>query len=272
MALDFERIFEEDKSTEVEVEVVTGDQVYQEESFIPPSPLQQALEAGIVTTSSVPTQQGPPQDLEISEEAKARFLLHKPVLDKLVIDVKALKVVDDEANEKIIAMGGKAWALYKKIDAIKDDIWEPYKTFQKKLKSFSSKYLDPLDEIKKLAKKKSDEYDHAKIIKQREEKAKEEARLNSLQTLINEEAAKAGVETVTLAPSTSVVMGGTTRSASGSSKSMKLEWQGEVINPDEVPREYCSPDPKKIDAAIKGGIRVMAGVKIEEIPVSRLRS
>jgi DNA polymerase III alpha subunit (gram-positive type) len=42
-------------------------------------------------------------------------------------------------------------------------------------------------------------------------------------------------------------------------------WVFELENPNNVPREYCSPDPVKLGAAIKkGGLRTIPGVRIFE--------
>jgi hypothetical protein len=54
------------------------------------------------------------------------------------------------------------------------------------------------------------------------------------------------------------------RTAEGSSYS-KFSWKGRVVEPDLVPRDLCSPDQKKIDAAVKGGVRQISGCIVEEI-------
>lgn len=45
-------------------------------------------------------------------------------------------------------------------------------------------------------------------------------------------------------------------------KGMTTYWKHEIENMDVVPREFCSPDPVKINAAIKSGVRAIAGVRI----------
>lgn len=47
-------------------------------------------------------------------------------------------------------------------------------------------------------------------------------------------------------------------------------WTFEIIDPDKVPREYCSPDPTKIRLAVQQGIRKIGGTRIfEETQTSR---
>lgn len=43
---------------------------------------------------------------------------------------------------------------------------------------------------------------------------------------------------------------------------IKDHWIGEIIDAALIPAEFCSPDPKKIKAAIDLGTRTIAGVKI----------
>ena len=45
-------------------------------------------------------------------------------------------------------------------------------------------------------------------------------------------------------------------------KGIVKSWQYEVVAADVVPSEFCSPDDKKISAAIKAGVREIAGVLI----------
>jgi hypothetical protein len=54
------------------------------------------------------------------------------------------------------------------------------------------------------------------------------------------------------------------RTSEGSSYS-KFSWKGRVLDPALVPREYCAPDQKLIDAAVKGGVRNIPGCIVEEI-------
>jgi len=49
----------------------------------------------------------------------------------------------------------------------------------------------------------------------------------------------------------------------GSAK-VESEWICKIVNPDEVPREYCSPDEKKLKQAAKSGIRSIPGCEITE--------
>ncbi len=47
-------------------------------------------------------------------------------------------------------------------------------------------------------------------------------------------------------------------------KSLRKEWTFSIIDKDNIPRQYLIPDEKAIKAAVKGGQREIAGIKIYE--------
>ena len=54
-----------------------------------------------------------------------------------------------------------------------------------------------------------------------------------------------------------------TRTAEGSSYT-KDKWVCKIVTPELVPREYCEPVQKLLDAAVKGGVRHITGCEITE--------
>jgi colicin import membrane protein len=63
-----------------------------------------------------------------------------------------------------------------------------------------------------------------------------------------------------------------TRSETGAAAFTKKPWKAEITNPDEVERAFCSPDMKKINEAVKAGIREMKGVRIYQDQQVNFRS
>jgi hypothetical protein len=64
----------------------------------------------------------------------------------------------------------------------------------------------------------------------------------------------------------------TVRSETGSSSYQAKRWKGDIYNPTLVPAAYCTPDQKKIDEAIKAGVRGIPGVRIFEDVEVRFRA
>lgn len=63
-----------------------------------------------------------------------------------------------------------------------------------------------------------------------------------------------------------------TRTETGAAAFTKRPWKAEVTNPDEVDRAFCSPDMKKINEAVKAGVREMKGVRIYQDQQVNFRS
>jgi hypothetical protein len=64
-----------------------------------------------------------------------------------------------------------------------------------------------------------------------------------------------------------------TRSSRGAVATLSERWDFEVVNPADVPREYCSPDPQKIRLAVAAGKRdpEIPGVRIYDASKTRVR-
>jgi hypothetical protein len=49
------------------------------------------------------------------------------------------------------------------------------------------------------------------------------------------------------------------------SAAVRHEWKAVVVNEFDLPREYLTPDVKKINAVVKAGVRSIPGVRIEQV-------
>jgi hypothetical protein len=63
-----------------------------------------------------------------------------------------------------------------------------------------------------------------------------------------------------------------TRTESGSSSYPVKRWVCTIVNPAEVPRNYCEPSKQLLDNAVKMGSRDIPGCRIEEITEQRFRA
>jgi len=114
----------------------------------------------------------------------------------------------------------------------------------------------------------------AKELKDKQEKERQEA--IDLQSKLNLDADEAGVERVSVpipevSDSTPIIPVETTvtpRSekvvADQGSAKIEASWIVKIVEPDKVPIEFCSPDQKKLDAAVECGVTEIAGCVIEE--------
>lgn len=206
--------------------------------------------------------------------AKKRFGDHKTNINSMVEKTKALIVEDDESNTKAIEMMGQARKLSKTIDALAKEILKPHNDFRKDVNAFKKYFTDSLDSIVSSLRRKAEDYS-AKLLleKQKKEKEDREAR-EKLQESLDKEAKEAGVEKVNLpdVPAKGDSETGKTRTESGTSFSVNMVWSGKVQDVNKVPRDFCSPDQKKIDEAVEAGVRDIEGVEIKQVPKSYLRT
>lgn len=86
----------------------------------------------------------------------------------------------------------------------------------------------------------------------REQKAAQVQALAAATEQFNAGNHEQGIQTLALAPEIAKPAGTSTRTI----------WKFEVTDPNAVSRELCSPDPKKIQAAIDLGAREIAGVRV----------
>jgi hypothetical protein len=205
------------------------------------------------------------------ETAKREFEPYRHRIEEMKRDASAFEVVDAGTNDLAVTMMGQARRLSKAISDLKDQKLKPHNEFRTNLISFAKVFSTPLEDVVKTLKGKTEHFAYQEILKQRaREKAEREA-AEARQKALDAEAAAAGVETVIL-PQIPVDQERQvkTRTETGSSLSITLAWQGTVIDDALVPKEYCSPDQKKIDQAIQSGVREIPGVEIKEVPKSRL--
>lgn len=91
-----------------------------------------------------------------------------------------------------------------------------------------------------------------------------EAEIEAAKRKAEEEAKKNEIQAPTVLAPSIPAADTKVRTDGGTLAFTKKPWTFEIIDAEAVPREYCSPDPKKIREAVKMGAREMAGVRIFE--------
>ena len=129
-----------------------------------------------------------------------------------------------------------------------------------------------IDDLIKVLQKKVDDYSAFKEIeRQKAEKEAEKKRLE-LQKKIDDEAEKAGVQSVELPETVHSPQISRVKTESGSAKIQK-KWVYEIVDEAKIPKKYLMPNHKALKEAVeKGGIRKIAGVKITQKTGTRITS
>jgi hypothetical protein len=119
-----------------------------------------------------------------------------------------------------------------------------------------------------------------KALEEAERKAEEEARAKKASAEEIEAARKAAAEEAAkhevVAPQVPDIIipqqETVTRTESGTSSHQVKTWKCFVERPELVPREYCAPDGRLLNNAVKMGVRDIPGCRIEEVSDTRFRT
>lgn len=195
------------------------------------------------------------------EKAKKHFEKYIEEIDKTYEVAQQLKVEDQESNKKAVEIGTSAKKLYKKIEETRKSIIEEPNSFVKSVNSFARIFTDKLKSIEQLMKQKISQYRAIEEQKRREAELKAKKAIEELQKKLEKEAKEKGIEPVKVEAPVIPAEPKITRTESGSASGRKV-WTFEVVNIDEVPREYLSLNEKKVRDAVRAGVREIPGIRI----------
>ena len=256
-----------------------------------------------------PPAKAAPFDLE---GARSRFSWVHEEIDRLKGDAELVTIATEDHLKGAVAMAGQAKALTKKIEEQRKAIIEEPSGFVKAVNAFAKDFTSKLEMVESGLKRKIADYQYRLELERREaerkaqeearrlqeqlrreaeeknrlareeaqRKAEEEARARQA-TQAEIEAAKAKaaeeskqheIEAPTVLSPVMPKAETVARAETGATSHVRKQWKGEVITPDEVPREYCSPDSRKIRDAVNAGIRSIPGVRIFEDIQSVIRT
>lgn len=207
------------------------------------------------------------------DAAKKEFEPYRKQIQKMKQQALGFEVVDPETNDQAVSMMGQARNLSKAITALKDTRLKPHNQFRSALISFTKAFSVPVEDVVSILNRKTKDFAYKELLANRKREKEERKLAEERQRKLDEEADAAGVEKVQL-PQVPIDQEEKvqTRTESGSSLSITFEWNGVIVDPDQVDRSLCSPDQKKIDEAVKAGLRESPGIEIKEVPKSRLRT
>lgn len=192
------------------------------------------------------------------------FDRYKPQLIELEKQAKDLKVIDSETFQIAIDGAGTTKGLIKAIDGKKAEQTGPYREFINKVNNAAKFFTEPLKSIANEFSRKSGDYQYQlDLARKKQEKAIEEAN-RKLQEELDKQAKKDGIEAPVVTPVKVPKPETVIHTAGGHSQHLRKQWMGEIEDGEKVPREYCVPDQKLINQAVRMGVRSIEGIKIFE--------
>ena len=207
-------------------------------------------------------------------EAQNAFLALKKRFDELGQEVKTLEVVNDETCEKASEMLVMIKKCEKKLDEERKKRVAIPNQFVRKVNARAKEFLNPLLKLERDLKAKIKDYKTRLELERREMEKKAEEERKRLQEQLDKEAKEKGIEPVKL-PEIAMPKEKLKVSTEDGTVYERKRWTFRVINIKEVPPEFKIErvDDKKVNAAIKAGIREIAGLEIyqeAEIAIRRV--
>lgn len=183
---------------------------------------------------------------------------------QLVNEANALEIKTKKQNMEAVNISGKLQELGKAVAKKCTDFLAPYKKVTSSINGPKKRITDAATSAKTIVNQKIFQYKKQEEIEQaRQQKLIDEAS-KKLQESLNEQAEELGIEAPKVAPIQAPKPVKVLRGDSGASVYTRKAWAAEIIKPDEVPREWCTPDMKKINESVRMGKREIPGVKIFE--------
>ena len=192
-------------------------------------------------------------------------------IDGMVDAARAIIITDDKSQVAANSLAASAKKLNKDVEARRKEIIKPSQEFTKKVNAFAKIFSEKLKGVWTEVDRKDYTYHSQKELERRKQEALIQQANEDLQNKLNKEAKKSGVAAPQVQAKPLPKVDLTVRTEEGTSF-WKNNWVGEVINSALVPPKYCSPDQKKINSAIKQGVREIPGVLIENRKIKSYRT
>ena len=200
-------------------------------------------------------------------EAQNAFLALKKRFDELGEEVRALEVVDDETCEKAseLLVMIKKWET--KLDEERKKRVTIPNQFVRKVNARAKEFLNPLFKYERDLKAKIKDYKIRIELKRKEMEKKAEEERKRLQEQLDKEAKEKNIEPVKL-PEVIMPKEKLKVSTNNGTVYEKKRWAFKIVDFEKIPREYLVVDDKKVNAAIKAGVRNIDGLEIyQEIEI-----
>jgi hypothetical protein len=198
--------------------------------------------------------------------------------DEVLAEGNTIQVISNDADlDRLSQIVARAKKLVKKLSEKRKEVTAPADEFKKQVMAVEKTETELLNKLIAHGDKLMGAYALAKARKAEEERRAIEAQQAAIaeadverQRRAEAAASAFGVSNTFTAPSAPMPqLEPTTTRAKASNASFREAWTYEIINPNLVPRELCSPDPEKIKALLKS--KKAEGYKTDEIVVQGLR-
>jgi hypothetical protein len=208
------------------------------------------------------------------DRAKHQLMKFRSAIQGMASEVEALEISDDQAEKRAAEMTAQARVLIKQIEEKQKQIIEEPQKFVKAVQTFTLPFRKDLDEIVGKVKRKLEAYGYTKELARREAEKRAKEATEKIQKEMDERAAKAGVEPVTIITPMIPEKRGPVRTETGTTSYVPV-WDYEIIEVAKIPARYLAADPTNRAAvmeSVRAGVREIPGLRIFEKMQVRTRA
>jgi hypothetical protein len=205
------------------------------------------------------------------EKAKIVFGNYIKEVDDLVDKANDLTIETEEQNQLAVIMGTSAKKLAKTINQKRDEILKDPEDYVKGVRNFCRMFTEKLATIENGLKQKLTSYRIVQEQKRREAEQKAIAETERLNKKLAKDAEKKGIEAPQIMKPVLPKEQKAIRTESGVASGRKT-WTFELADLGKVPREYMTLDERKVNDAIKAGLRNIPGLRIYEKETTTFRT
>jgi hypothetical protein len=198
------------------------------------------------------------------EDIKPQFKTYIGLVQDMAREADTINVDCPDAQTSAVELGGSAKRLIKNIEAKREEVTSEARQFVSSVNSFCKIFTEKLKHATNVLEGKLTTYRTMQELERRKQEEAARKATEELQKRLNEEAKEAGVEAPIAVTPIMPEAKPTVKTETGVTAYGRKKWKADIVDEAQVPREYCSSDMKKINAAVKGGIRSIPGVKIFE--------
>jgi len=180
----------------------------------------------------------------------------------LAMEISQEGIRDEIQESKGIDLSAKIMDVEKQLENIRVSEVKPYQARTKVINNALNPTIKKLSAVRKTLNSAVKQYHAFKLAQQKRQE--EIIRKKALETQKELEAmTPEGMEAPKVQPIKAAPIDTTVTTKSGAKGHMTKRLVIEIVNPDAVPRKFCDPVRSKIDAAIRGGVKNISGVKFE---------
>lgn len=199
-------------------------------------------------------------------------------IDRINTTAKNLVIADEQTAREAVDLAAQAIAVGKRLESERMEITRPLDQRKKEIMAVFDKYQQPLNTLAETLKTKLGAYKRAEQRRRDEEaarmRAEEERRAieqaEALKAAGNSVAADMVLEIAAETTQTIAEAAPVTAAGSMATSTTVRRWVHEVVDVAKVPRKYLVVNDTAIRAAIRDGVRDIAGVRIYQQESERI--